>query len=299
MNSLISSSNILSTNHLKAVEKNTDFPMIHGTKLDPITAQIMKNEDAALKLMHLIENGNAGFAWNEEKKIPAVTWLGDCMDRLFGWGQYYKHNTEITSEIARKALNLQKSNAAINANCSNDFYVVGINVSTAFDVRSYPNGTCEFMNPEDYVGRVWEVSYNSPKNYDKLICYLRSCVKEALIQCAPTCLPCKEANSSERKNYSNYYEEFLRFDSQCVPNMTWALMVHGNEPLNIWKSQNFMDFMKNTIHSCEIDLIELNSEIGVGISRTILFPPIILGGIVLYLICKNRTPSETTYTEVT
>ena len=64
-------------------------PFSKNSNLDPITGQIIKTQDAALELMRQIENGTAGRMWEEQKKIPSATWLGDILDWFMGWGKYY------------------------------------------------------------------------------------------------------------------------------------------------------------------------------------------------------------------
>ena len=61
-------------------------------KLDPIQAQMLKTNDPVLEVVHRIEDGTVKRFWEEQAKIPSTTWLGDLVDRIFGWGRFHESN---------------------------------------------------------------------------------------------------------------------------------------------------------------------------------------------------------------
>jgi hypothetical protein len=55
----------------------------------------LRSADARLHMLHFVETGKAAQFWNRSKQRPSATWLGDYVDRFFGWGQYYKTDAEV------------------------------------------------------------------------------------------------------------------------------------------------------------------------------------------------------------
>ena len=67
----------IGNNALQAYQNYNYAPL--NSKLDPITEQIINTQDAALEAMKLIQNGAAKRMWEEQKKYPSVTWVGDLV----------------------------------------------------------------------------------------------------------------------------------------------------------------------------------------------------------------------------
>jgi hypothetical protein len=128
-------------------------------KLDPITEQILNTHDAALEVMQQIESGATARFWESQKTIPSVTWLGDVVDRLFGWGRYAQE-TESALPTQRKALANEQEDvcskehtSSLNGaqkNSEHERGVVWDTLYTSFEVQNYPNGSCALINSDEY-----------------------------------------------------------------------------------------------------------------------------------------------------
>ncbi len=280
-----SSRSVLSVSHPFAQRVQNDNHALATKRLDPLTEQLVKTQDAALEVMHLIETGAVSKFWEEQKKVPSVSWLGNFIDKLMGWGTYFptKHNKEAASRGLLSEASEEDPNYC-------DPLTSPINMTTSFDVQKFSNASCVFFNPMDYESILYASGPLVP-DPNLLACKINRCIRAALLSCKPNCLPCINATDQERSDWLNTTRIGYPWRSRYVPNLNWLGEVKAKEKLNKWKTQQIFDFFENVIKECDKDVGEKKTDVTLYLA---IFIPLatVLGGAGLYVFCRDKNTSE-------
>jgi hypothetical protein len=243
----------------------------HPSRLDPITSQIVKTQDAALEVMLQIESGAAAKFWEAQKKLPSVTWLGNLVDRVFGWGKYYLSTGKIATSrdlLENEDLNEQP--------CTYDPprapAIARFNITTSLDVQKYPNNSCFFIDPIGYRVRLQAYMPNPP---DNIVCKVVGCVIERLNLCQPACLPCLNATDQERIDTLNTTYSYTIFSAK------WLVQIYADSDLNAWKTDQIYLLFNETLQEC------IKQPNGNAIYALLIIPVAIGGGIGM-AVCLHK-----------
>ena len=264
----------IATHSLSRVNTQVIQPYYHlatsDSSLDPITSQILKTKDAALEVMHRFENGAANRFWEEQKKWPSVTWLGDLVDRFLGWGRYHPEN-EHKESTAREAGHRREekrrsfisNESGQEANCTT-LQTAEMNITTSFDALKYPNNSCVYLSPDEYFVGVYKWLARDPKGPDDIICRVDRCVREFLQSCQPMCLPCSGATDQEKNATLNLTYSEIYFPARVEElqfSLLWEVAVRYKDNLNIWKYDQIVNLVNSTLLKCENEAVQKRGDI--------------------------------------
>ena len=259
-----------------------------NNKLDPIVEQIaVKTEDSVLKVVKLYESGAVARFWEAQKKEPAATWLGNLLDRFLGWGNYYPP-AEKAAAISRSLFENSDENEP--KGCNETWRETAtVNVTTAFDVQTYPNHTCAFVNLEEYIGSIWKNAHYVPKGYEDIMCRIEECIKDNLEYCQPNCLPCQNATETERSKFWNGSWVVTTGGGKHIYGLLWYLDVQCKEDCNKWKTHQVFDMLFNTAWDCEAGALPKDNPLSIG---WYVLPIVACGAItIFYFICRPKPPN--------
>lgn len=237
-------------------------------QIDPISRALSDPNDYRVIVVDSIMKGLFSEMIEEQKPMPAVTWLGDLMDWVFGWGQYYT-----TSE---KAGSIGKRNLQAVAQEEKQYYCgsehiasfVDTTVQTSFVMQRRDNLTCALKNPEGYNVTL----YGLPKGFvpSALYCRVQKCVDEAIRACQPNCFPCESRAAADSLHEETYYK--FRFKAEHIDNLFWNGLVYfadgddgsrlrldinrgtffkKREGMSTWKLAQIEEYFKRVIQDCE------------------------------------------------
>lgn len=263
-----------------------------NSKLDPITEQIINTQDSALEVMKLIENGAAKRMWETQKKMPSVTWVGNFIDRLFGWGKYYRSTEKIDT-----SRDLLENEELSEEPCTYDPHrgpaIARFNITASLGVQKFPNSSCSFIDPIDYHVKVTSFFPYPP---DYIVCKVVDCVRERFNLCQPACLPCINATDQERIDTLNNTHDYALFASKIDTGKLWLLNVYADSNLNAWKTDQIFKLFETTVGECEDLALYKPPDLGPYLSF-FLPPTLVLGGIGLYILYR-RKKTNTEYTSL-
>jgi hypothetical protein len=263
-----------------------------GSRLDSITEQILKTEDAALEVMKLIENGSVKRMWVEQKKLPSATWLGDRVDWLLGWGQYHP-------ESEKKALTSAEpkpKRALLDYRCPNtndtNSEIVRDYLNTSYEVQTYPNGSCSQLDPVVYWTEIFQIIFR-PVSADDVICRIADCMRTRLQACYPTCLPCLNATDMEKNITVNTTQVLLWFKSDFDEDQSWVYLIQtsyrDNYPnLNAWKLDQILTLFNSTRKDCQNQVLHPPANSDLNALYSLLIIPVALAGGVIYVVYKRK-----------
>ena len=222
------------------------------------------------------------------KKEPSATWLGNLLDRFLGWGNYYPTGARVAT-VSRTLF--ENSDKNEQEGCEEPWHMtVEVNVTTSFEVQTYANHTCTFLKPEDYLGKIFKWGNNVPNGYEDMLCHIEECIKDNLKYCQPTCLPCQNATEQERSKFYNGSFVASIGGSKVVPNLLWYMEVYSKQMANIWKTEQVLDVLFDTIKECEARALPKNPSTNVG---WFVVPFVACGAItIFYFICRPKPPNQ-------
>jgi hypothetical protein len=260
-----------------------------NSRLDPITAQILKTQNPALEVMKQFENGAVQRMWEEQKKLPSATWLGNLMDWYLGWGIYYYRHTENIEKTQEKTQrDLLEYNEVNEKPCPDYAHnlppAAHFNISASLDVYKYPNNSCSFIDSVEY--HVKLITYNRHAS-DEIFCRVVSCVQKRFNSCQPACLPCINATGEERTNFLNDTEDYNIFQSKIDPRIYWLVTVNADDNLNRWKMNQNYQLFNPWVSECEDLALYKPPELGPYLSF-FLPPAITLGALGVYILCRRK-----------
>jgi hypothetical protein len=225
----------------------------NSSKLDPITEQMVKTNDARLEVMNRFESGAICQWWKKEKRLHSGTIVGEMMDWLCGWGKYHSQtespDAESKSPVLGKQDGTRDAKPKLTSDCSST--VFSEKIITSFEGRLNLNKSCMYSRPIEYYTKIENLhsEYSSGASKD-IICKVRACVREKLMNCHPYCFPCLNATESEIIEISEPISDFLVYGFWYLfVNRTWVRI--DDYHLNKWKQNQIIKLFKETVEDCE------------------------------------------------
>jgi hypothetical protein len=265
--------------YINAIQSYKSTYIADDFKFHPVTssaneiqAQIIKAEDPALKFINLIEEGSVKKAWEEQKKIPSATWLGELVDRIMGWGKYYNEITENSPPQLKRDIHADdiKKGCEIAARPipffkNDNFYFISVfsqNILTSLENEKHNNGSCSYNKPESYFA--W-LRFFYVKNKHTYIfetedeCQsLTTCMYLASRECSTNCFPCISAEGKQLTEESNtdiypcYNCINFEISSPVIQNLMYTLTVANHQKhVNVWKANQTLQIFTRIIKECE------------------------------------------------
>ena len=195
----------------------------------------------------------------KRKRLHSVTIVGEMMDWLCGWGKYHSQtespDAESKSVVVGKQEETRDAKSKPTADCNST--VFSEKIITSFEGRLNLNNSCTYSRPVEYYAFIQHLQFVPIEGSDDILCKIRACVREKLMNCHPYCFPCLNATESQIIEISEPLSHSLYYKSKVdgspwylFVNRTWFRIVDYH--LNKWKVDQIFKLFNETIQHCEM-----------------------------------------------